>query len=184
MLKHKEAFSYKENFDAIADVLRLNGILSLNRGAEIGVRKGAFSEHLLLQFPKLEMRLVDPYEPYQDLDIFYTEEMQAAVMKQAFERFWQFVPRACWYFEPSTTAARHVPDGALDFVFVDAEHTYDSVRADLKAWAPKVRKGGLLCGHDYSLGPVGSAVDTFVIKRGLRVEAIALPADVWMVEMV
>lgn len=50
----------------------------------------------------------------------------------------------------SVDAARHVPDQSLDVVYIDGKHDYQSVRADLKAWAPKVKPGGWMCGHDYS----------------------------------
>jgi len=40
-------------------------------------------------------------------------------------------------------------DNSLDFVFIDADHEYDSVYKDINAWLPKVKKGGLLSGHDY-----------------------------------
>lgn len=40
---------------------------------------------------------------------------------------------------------------AADLVFLDAGHDYDSVRADIDAWATRVRPGGVLCGHDYGV---------------------------------
>ncbi len=46
-------------------------------------------------------------------------------------------------------AAERFPDGDVDFVFVDADHTYEGCLGDLKAWVPKVRKGGVIAGHDY-----------------------------------
>ena len=54
----------------------------------------------------------------------------------------------------STTAARYIADGSLDIVYIDAEHSYDDVKADIIAWIPKVRLGGILCGHDYD--PTGN----------------------------
>jgi predicted O-methyltransferase YrrM len=36
-----------------------------------------------------------------------------------------------------------------DLIFIDAEHSYDAALADIRAWAPRVRPGGVLCGHDY-----------------------------------
>jgi len=54
----------------------------------------------------------------------------------------------------STTAARYIADGSLDIVYIDAEHNYDNVKADIIAWIPKVRLGGILCGHDYD--PTGN----------------------------
>jgi predicted O-methyltransferase YrrM len=50
----------------------------------------------------------------------------------------------------STRASWLFADGAVDVVFVDADHSYDGVRADVATWLPKLKPGGLLAGHDYS----------------------------------
>lgn len=50
---------------------------------------------------------------------------------------------------PTHDAAAHVPDGWADFVFVDAAHSFDAVRQDIRDWQPKVRPGGWFGGHDY-----------------------------------
>jgi hypothetical protein len=49
----------------------------------------------------------------------------------------------------TVSAAKMFEDEYFDFVYVDANHTYDGVTADLEAWYPKVRKGGMIAGHDY-----------------------------------
>lgn len=59
---------------------------------------------------------------------------------------------------PSDLAARLFDDGACDFVFVDADHEYESVKKDILAWLPKVRPGGLLAGHDMNFPGVNRAV--------------------------
>jgi Methyltransferase domain len=41
-------------------------------------------------------------------------------------------------------------DASLDFVFIDADHEYESVVKDITAWLPKVKSGGVLAGHDYA----------------------------------
>jgi predicted O-methyltransferase YrrM len=46
-------------------------------------------------------------------------------------------------------AASLFQDGSLDGVFIDADHTYEAVKMDIQNWMPKVRKGGILAGHDY-----------------------------------
>lgn len=54
------------------------------------------------------------------------------------------------YNTTSARAARMFDDGYLDWVYIDADHTYESVSADHATWSPKVRKGGIVSGHDYS----------------------------------
>ena len=43
-----------------------------------------------------------------------------------------------------------VENNSIDFVYIDAEHDYDSVKQDLSVWFPKVKIGGFLAGHDYN----------------------------------
>jgi len=49
----------------------------------------------------------------------------------------------------SSAAAARVPDGSLDFVYLDARHDFVGVVADIHAWWPKVKVGGLFAGHDF-----------------------------------
>jgi predicted O-methyltransferase YrrM len=64
---------------------------------------------------------------------------------------------------PSVVAAGLYEDESLDFVFIDADHEYQSVREDLSAWLPKLKWGGVLAGHDYhSHGRVHYAVRDFL----------------------
>jgi cephalosporin hydroxylase len=51
---------------------------------------------------------------------------------------------------PSIEAAKRFPDRSLAFVWLDADHTYEGVCADIRAWRPKLRIGGVLAGHDYA----------------------------------
>jgi len=48
----------------------------------------------------------------------------------------------------SESAARIFKDGILDLVFIDADHSYGSIKQDIELWLPKVKAGGILCGHD------------------------------------
>lgn len=66
----------------------------------------------------------------------------------------------------SVEAAKRFKDGTIDFVFIDSDHSYESVKEDLEAWWPKVKVGGALGGHDYhpSFGVI-RAVDEFFGKK-------------------
>ena len=38
---------------------------------------------------------------------------------------------------------------AVDFLIIDADHTYEGVKRDVEAWWPKVKTGGYVYFHDY-----------------------------------
>jgi hypothetical protein len=76
------------------------------------------------------------------------------------------IDRVKWHRLPSVEAAHHFADCSCDFVFIDADHSQPAVRADLAAWMPKVRAGGVLAGHDYNLPGVRAAVDAVIEENG------------------
>lgn len=82
--------------------------------------------------------------------------------------------------KPSLVAANQFSDGSIDFAFIDADHDYASVKADLNAWWPKIKPGGILAGHDYCSGWVGvsQAVDEFVLRS---CPDFKLTSEVWQV---
>ena len=50
----------------------------------------------------------------------------------------------------SWDGAANFSDKSVDFVFIDADHSYEAVKKDIEAWIPKIRKNGIISGHDYS----------------------------------
>jgi cephalosporin hydroxylase len=65
----------------------------------------------------------------------------------------------------SLEAVKAFEDGTLDLVFIDGSHLEADVRADIEAWRPKIRPGGLLSGHDYGWNDhpgVKAAVDALL----------------------
>jgi len=49
-------------------------------------------------------------------------------------------------------------DGSVDFLMIDGDHSYEAVKADIAAWLPKMRKGGIISGDDYNWEGVKRAV--------------------------
>lgn len=64
----------------------------------------------------------------------------------------------------SEEASHQFQNESLDWVFIDADHSYDAVCADVHAWFPKLKFGGLLAGHDYGNVAVTRAVDRMFKK--------------------
>lgn len=65
-----------------------------------------------------------------------------------------------------------IPDGSLDAVFIDGDHSYDAVCKDLKFWWDKLKSGGWMLGDDYkSCHPgVTKAVNEFAKLYKLNLE--------------
>lgn len=65
----------------------------------------------------------------------------------------------------SVSASLLYADNSLDLVWIDADHGYDAVMADLRAWVKKVKLGGTFAGHDYTHAGVKKAVKEFFGPR-------------------
>lgn len=136
----------------------------LRRGAEIGVSGGRLTTFLTLTVPKLTMVAVDRWLPDEERDIEGYESYQTWPLEESLRKFAMTVERTApgrvrIIRAPSLDAAKLVEDGSLDFVFIDASHTYEDCKADIAAWTPKVRSGGFVSGHDYEWPTVKRAVD-------------------------
>lgn len=161
------------------DLPSLTRQLHFTTGAEIGVWKGEFSALLCEGNPQLELLCVDPWEPYQawrDTKNALTGAEAEAFMAAAYDAAEaRLAPlKARIHRAYSVDAAKTVPDGSLDFVYIDGNHGYTAVLDDLAAWTPKVRRGGFISGHDYRLNPtkpfieVVRAVQDFVAIHTIR----------------
>jgi predicted O-methyltransferase YrrM len=67
----------------------------------------------------------------------------------------------------SLEAVNFFADNSFDFVFIDGDHTYEGVKADIAAWSPKLKPTGMLAGHDYT--PAGHPDTSFEgVGRAVR----------------
>ena len=134
-------------------------------GAEIGVRAGENAVELLKYLPISTLLLVDPYKPYFDDAILLDEEEQNAYYEQMLVNVAPYADKISIVKEKSHVAAANIEERSLDFVYVDACHSYISVAKDLASWWPKIKSNGFLCGHDFWFPGVEMALHEFVASQ-------------------
>lgn len=123
--------------------------LDFKIGAEIGVAAGQYSETIMSLNPQLKLYGVDPYEPYKGYKDYVKLSTYDKMVADAHARLDKF-PGYEFVQKYSLEAADDFADGSLDFVYIDANHSEPFVTQDIEAWTPKVRKGGVVAGHDYA----------------------------------
>lgn len=123
--------------------LLLKNIPPTGIGVEVGVFRADFASSILKNW-KGTLYLVDIWRKY------WTEEENDALDK-AISNIKEFdeEDRAIMIRCLSKNAIELFDDESLDFVYIDANHSYESVKQDLEMWWPKIKKGGCLSGHDY-----------------------------------
>ena len=153
------------------------------RGAEVGVCGGRLSAYLLAHRADLHLTMVDAWRDFgpdsryaasrDDLSRWKQPQHEASMATAL--RGTEFAKaRRCVVRALSTEGAASVSDGSLDFVFLDAGHGYEDCRDDIAAWLPKLKPGGLICGHDIDNRPaiwgVRRAVEEAASRLGAKIE--------------
>lgn len=146
--------------------------------AEIGVAEGNNSEDMLrwrMRRPGYDgpvvttLYLVDRWQtvPTQAGDAAFPQEWHDKNLAQVNSRIRPYGNRAVILRGASTEMAHQVDDSALTLLYIDGDHSYDGVMADLLAWTPKVKPGGFVALHDFLTESyqVGQAVREFCAGR-------------------
>ena len=130
------------------------------KGAELGVRWGQTSRYLLvntdLEMIGVDLMRVQP-EKIGEGQETYSHWPWDKYRKQVDEIARMFPDRWTLMEMDTSEAADLIPDGSLDFVFIDADHSYNGVKTDIQNWLPKVT--GLVIGHDIDREGVRTAVE-------------------------
>jgi len=143
--------------------------LGFKTGAEVGVEMGRYSKVLCEEIPGVKLYGIDCW--LRNLDKNPTDY---EVAQQRLK------PYGCTLIKDySVEASKQFENGTLDFVYIDANHFYDYVMQDLIAWRPKVRKGGIVAGHDYFVSKrpgsslsVVQAVNDYTFFHGYKINVI------------
>lgn len=130
------------------------------KGAEIGVLYGLNSENILENLAMEKLYLIDIWDDYGESDNSYNHQNAYNEVKRKFGNKTN-VEILKGY---SSEIAKKIEDHSLDFVYIDANHSYEFVYQDLCSWNPKVKKNGIVAGHDIGMKEVMDAVLDFGSK--------------------
>ena len=134
------------------ELYKLFAELGYTKGCEVGVEKGKNAKMMFENIPGLKLYGVDPYKQHPDYNgapeaskwnAEYLHHVKHRAKKELRGLNWELIQ------DFSEGASRKIPDHSLDFVYIDGDHSYDSAMLDIILWSRKVRKGGVVGGHDY-----------------------------------
>lgn len=131
-------------------------------GAEIGVFQGDFSDMILRVVAPAKLYLVDPWLSFADethrKSIYgadsRSQQQMDAIADRVATRFAGHIreERVQICRETASAAFPRLPDGHLDWTYIDGDHSYDGVSEDLRLSYQKVKNGGYITGDDYHIG--------------------------------
>lgn len=118
--------------------------------AEIGVAEGNFSRDMLKYWNASKVYSVDLWGkiPDQTGDGGFENDWHEKNYQNALSLLKEFGDKSIILRGISWEMAVQVQDESLDFIHFDAGHSYECVKQDFTAWIPKVKKGGIISGHD------------------------------------
>lgn len=123
--------------------------MGFKRGAEVGVYKAEY----LKKFcdAGLLMYGIDPWRAfYGQGRTQQVQERQDYLYGHAQRTLADHLDKNCTLIrKDSMDGVKSFMDEALDFVYIDGDHDFPHVAEDIFAWAKKVKKGGIVAGHDY-----------------------------------
>lgn len=137
--------------------------------AEIGVDEGKNSLNILKNLNVEKIYLIDPYIEYKnylDSAPHKTSENMNLAYGSAITRLKRYKNKIAWIKEFSEAAADKIP--ICDFIYIDGNHNYEYVKKDIELYFKKVKKGGILAGHDIEEKGVFRAVSEFTVKNKLN----------------
>lgn len=110
---------------------------------EVGARDGTFSKYIL-DNTDMKVYSIDPFEHNSEL----TDP--DSIYKLCLDILSPYKDRSVVVKAYSPEISNEFEDESLDFVYIDALHTYEAVREDINSWWPKVKKSGVISGHDFN----------------------------------
>lgn len=147
--------------------------------AEIGCYSGESTEFFSKSGKFKEIYSIDPWQTSIDYNELPVDNMD--VVEQLFDkRIATFGIPVHKIRKTSLEAVEICKDNFFDFVYIDGNHEYYSVKKDIYKWLPKVKTNGVIAGHDYNHAYEGviKAVNEIFGKDNIQL----FPDSSWMIK--
>ena len=138
--------------------------------AELGVDHGDFSARILELAQPTRLHLID---------MWGSERYHSGLFEGVKQRFGSEIAdgRVQVHRKMSVDAADDFADASFDWIYIDTDHSYETTARELRRFAPKIKDGGLIAGHDYCMGNwangyrygVIEAVHEFCVKENWEI---------------
>ena len=127
-------------------------------GVELGVERGDNAWDLLGIAQPSKLFLVDRWRRTHNAPLFVKrQEKRYGYVTERFARKTKS-GRVTIFRESTDDAAHHFSKGSLDWIYIDANHVFAAVLLDIQHWAGKLKEGGVLMLHDFSLSVANGGV--------------------------
>jgi hypothetical protein len=138
--KHIKSLKAITNRAKLLELMPKNGVV-----AELGVNKGDFSAQVLEICKPAAFHLID---------VWNTERYHKGLKLEIEDRFKTELNNGQMHinYGLTTDVVSDFRDNYFDWIYIDTEHSYKTTKAELELYAPKMKEGGIIAGHDYIQG--------------------------------
>ena len=113
---------------------------------------GAYMGESTMMFASTGMfntiNVIEPFKGEEEFNDMFMYDWD--VVESEFNTNTRFFDNINLYKDYSYNVVDKFEDKSIDFIYIDAEHTYDSLKRDLELYLPKLKPNGIIAGHDYN----------------------------------
>tara|TARA_R110000803_G_scaffold27700_1_gene64585 strand:+ start:845 stop:1366 length:522 start_codon:yes stop_codon:yes gene_type:complete len=139
---------------------------SSKKVAEIGVEYGGFTSSYYND--DIDIHLIDMWET-EGNDYYFSE--RKGQVERGYQKILQLYGdknNVTIVKSKSDKASELYDDEYFDYIYIDADHSYEGVKKDIQLWYPKVKKGGIMAGHDFDPNPLDKNFEKYGVKKAVK----------------
>ena len=169
--KHRWWFNYANFYNYIAS------IKTFTKFIEVGVWQGtsiSYLANLLRERENLELYAVDLFKnsPVREAVPTQVTENEVNNLYEIYNYNLEQTNTRCLIKDIdgcSWEVAKKFEDNYFDFIFIDAGHKFVEASKDINNWYPKLKKNGIIAGHDWEMASIRKTVYSFLNKKDIKV---------------